>query len=125
MSGRLTQDATGVSHVFPIGSRLNEAGRLEVGGCDVVELAREFGTPAYVYSSQAILDNFRAYTESLGDLNNTVCYAVKANSSLGILSLLANVHARSNSSTSAGVFAPMLSDLSSLTPNPSPSASSI
>ncbi len=33
---------------FPLGSRLNAAGRLEVGGCDVIELAREFGTPAYV-----------------------------------------------------------------------------
>src|SRR4051794_9791016 len=34
--------------VFPLGSRVNEAGRLEVGGCDTIELAREFGTPAYV-----------------------------------------------------------------------------
>ena len=37
--------AVAVSHVYPLGSRLNERGRLEVGGCDVVELAREFGTP--------------------------------------------------------------------------------
>src|SRR3979490_161189 len=42
--------ATGrsLSRVFPLGSRLNERGRLEVGGCDVVELAREFGPPAYL-----------------------------------------------------------------------------
>jgi diaminopimelate decarboxylase len=40
----------GVGHVYPLGSRINAAGRLEVGGCDVVELAREFGTPAYVYA---------------------------------------------------------------------------
>ena len=37
-----------LSHVYPLGSRLNERGRLEVGGCDAIELAREFGTPAYV-----------------------------------------------------------------------------
>ena len=42
--------AVAVSHVYPLGSRLNEQGRLEVGGCDVLELAREFGTPAYVYA---------------------------------------------------------------------------
>jgi diaminopimelate decarboxylase len=59
-----------VSHVFPLGSSLNEQGRLEVGGCDVVELAREFGTPAYVYAeddmrarARAYLDAFRAHTE--------------------------------------------------------------
>src|SRR3954463_1397877 len=80
MSGRLTQDATAVSHVFPIGSRLNEAGRLEVGGCDLVELAREFGTPAYVYAeddirarARAYVDAFRARTEHF-----EVVYASKA-----------------------------------------------
>jgi len=39
-----------LENVYPIGSRINELGRLEVGGCDVVELAREFGTPAYIVS---------------------------------------------------------------------------
>src|SRR5919204_4354245 len=80
MSGRLTQDTTVVSHVFPIGSRLNEAGRLEVGGCDVLELAREFGTPAYVYAeddirtrARAFMDAFRARTDHF-----EVVYASKA-----------------------------------------------
>jgi len=34
------------SAVYPAGSRVNERGHLEVGGCDVVELAEELGTPA-------------------------------------------------------------------------------
>src|SRR5947208_6322260 len=55
----------------------------------LADIAKASGTPAYVYSSKAILDNYRAYDESFGDLPHTVCYAVKANSSLGILSLLA------------------------------------
>src|ERR1700683_3276137 len=38
---------TSLSHVFPLGSRLDEHGRLEIGGCDTIELAKEFGTPAY------------------------------------------------------------------------------
>jgi diaminopimelate decarboxylase len=47
--------------VFPIGSRVNEAGHLEVGGCDVVELAEEFGTPAYIYAEDDIRVRARAY----------------------------------------------------------------
>ena len=53
-----------VSHVYPLGSRLNERGRLEVGGCDVVELAREFGTPAYVYAEDDMRARARAYLEA-------------------------------------------------------------
>jgi diaminopimelate decarboxylase len=80
MPGRTTEDAAAVSHVFPIGSRINEAARLEVGGCDVVELAREFGTPAYVYAeddirarARAFMDAFRARTDHF-----EVVYASKA-----------------------------------------------
>jgi diaminopimelate decarboxylase len=72
--------AVAVSHVYPLGSRLNERGRLEVGGCDVVELAHEFGTPAYVYAeddmrarARAYLEAFRARTEHF-----EVIYASKA-----------------------------------------------
>src|SRR5919107_4645825 len=56
--------AVGVSHVYPAGSRLNEHGRLEVGGCDVLELAREFGTPAYVYAEDDMRARARAYLEA-------------------------------------------------------------
>ena len=68
------------AHVFPIGSRINEAGRLEIGGCDLVEIAETFGTPAYVYAeddirarARAYLDAFRARTERF-----EVVYASKA-----------------------------------------------
>ena len=57
--------ALAVSHVYPLGSRLNERGRLEVGGCDVVELAREFGTPAYVYAEDDMRARARAYMEAI------------------------------------------------------------
>jgi len=46
-----------------------------------------------VYSRAAILENYRAYDEALGELPHAVCYAVKANSSLGILALLAKAGA--------------------------------
>jgi diaminopimelate decarboxylase len=46
-----------------------------------------------VYSSQVILNNYHAYTDAFGDLPHTVCYAVKANGSLGVLNLLAKAGA--------------------------------
>jgi diaminopimelate decarboxylase len=51
----------GGTAVFPIGSRVNEAGHLEIGGCDAVELAAEFGTPAYVYAEDDLRSRARAY----------------------------------------------------------------
>ena len=59
----------------------------------LADLAHGVGTPAYVYSSQAILANYRAYDEAFADLPHSVCYAVKANSSLAVLGLLAKAGA--------------------------------
>jgi diaminopimelate decarboxylase len=55
----------------------------------LADIAKAAGTPAYVYSSGIVLENYRAYDEGFGELAHMVCYAVKANSSLGILALLA------------------------------------
>jgi diaminopimelate decarboxylase len=49
------------SPVYPEGSRVNERGRLEIAGCDVVELAAEFGTPAYIYAEDEMRERARAY----------------------------------------------------------------
>src|SRR5947199_10584168 len=59
----------------------------------LVDLAHRAGTPCYVYSSQLILNNYHAYTEAFADLPHSVCYAVKANGSLAVLSLLAEAGA--------------------------------
>jgi diaminopimelate decarboxylase len=52
------------SPVYPNGSRVNEAGRLEIAGCDVVELAEEFGTPAYLYAEEDMRARARAYRQA-------------------------------------------------------------
>jgi diaminopimelate decarboxylase len=52
------------SPVYPAGSRVNERGRLEVAGCDVVELAAELGTPAYIYAEDEMRARARAYREA-------------------------------------------------------------
>jgi len=59
----------------------------------LADLAARAGTPVYVYSRQSLLESYRAYDESFGDLPHTVCYAVKANSSLAVLALLAQAGA--------------------------------
>ena len=53
-----------LSHVYPLGSRLTEDGHLEVGGCDGVQLAREFGTPAYVVVEDDIRTRARAFKDA-------------------------------------------------------------
>ncbi len=72
--------AVGVSHVYPFGSRLNERGALEVGGCDVLELARDFGTPAYVYAEDDMRARARAFSEAFAARTERfeVIYASKA-----------------------------------------------
>ncbi len=60
--------------------------------CEKVALqsiAEEVGTPTYIYSSQAIRDNYKAYDQALAEIPHEIHYAVKANSSLAILALLA------------------------------------
>jgi diaminopimelate decarboxylase len=87
-----TQTQTMLSDVFPLGSRLNEAGRLEVGGCDTLELAREFGTPAYVVAEDDLRARARAFLAAgaqagHGDFN--VVFASKAFPCTAVLALFA------------------------------------
>jgi diaminopimelate decarboxylase len=56
-------------------------------------LADRFGTPTYVYSRAILEQNFRAYEEALTGTDHLVCYAVKANSNLALLNLLAGLGA--------------------------------
>ena len=56
--------ATVLSHAYPLGTTVNERGHLEVAGCDVVELAEQFGTPAYVYAEDDMRARARAYIEA-------------------------------------------------------------
>jgi diaminopimelate decarboxylase len=59
----------------------------------LADIAARVGTPAYVYSRRIILENYAAYHEAFADLPHAVCYAVKANSSLAVLALLAKAGA--------------------------------
>ncbi len=59
----------------------------------LADIAARAGTPCYAYSARCVLDRFRAYDEALEGLPHMVCYAVKANSNLSLLGLLARAGA--------------------------------
>jgi diaminopimelate decarboxylase len=79
------------SAVYPIGSRINELGHLEVGDCDVVELAAEFGTPAYIYAEDDIRSRARSYLDAFRSRTPEfeVLYASKAAPITAVLRVLA------------------------------------
>jgi diaminopimelate decarboxylase len=87
-----TPAAAGVSHVYPHGSRLNERGRLEIGGCDVIDLAEEFGTPAYVYAEDDIRARAREFVRAFEARTDRfeVVYASKAFPCTAVYKLLAD-----------------------------------
>jgi diaminopimelate decarboxylase len=68
-------------------------GALYCENVSLADIAGQVGTPCYVYSSAAALARFRAYEEGLAGLPHKVCYAVKANSNLSLLALLAKAGA--------------------------------
>jgi len=69
------------------------AGELHAEGVALSAVAQEFGTPTYVYSRAHIEGQYRAYTDALAGLPHLVCFAVKANSNLGVLNVLARLGA--------------------------------
>jgi diaminopimelate decarboxylase len=71
--------------------RINEAGHLEIGGCDAVDLVRQFGTPLYVMDETLLRDNCRAYVESFRQNypNFEVIYASKVFSTMAMCRLVA------------------------------------
>ena len=68
-------------------------GSLFVDDLDLTSLAVQFGTPLYLYSADNIRHRLALFQQAFQAIAHTVCYAVKANSSLAILQLLARLGA--------------------------------
>lgn len=75
-------------HFSPVHSFSYRDQSLFCEGVSLEKIADEVGTPAYVYSSETIRQNFRRLDEALKPLDHLICYAVKANSNIAILDLL-------------------------------------
>jgi diaminopimelate decarboxylase len=83
---------TQLSQAYPLGSRVDDDGRLQLGGCDALELAREFGTPAYIVveddlraRAQTFVEAFKARTD-----NFDVLFASKAFPCTAVCKVLAD-----------------------------------
>ncbi|MFZ4780512.1 MAG: diaminopimelate decarboxylase, partial [Terrimicrobiaceae bacterium] len=81
--------ASGPAHFLTVHSFSYIHGALHCESVELGEVASQFGTPAYVYSAATIRNNFRRLDLALQPIDHLVCYAVKANSNLAILDLLA------------------------------------
>ena len=68
-------------------------GELFAEGVALSAIAQRFGTPTYVYSRAHIEAQYRSFTDALDGVPHLVCYAVKANSNLGVLNVLARLGA--------------------------------
>lgn len=69
-----------LAKVLPYTAEVNEKNHLVVGGCDLVELAQEFGTPLFVYDEETIRENIRRYKRAFASFteNFEIVYAGKA-----------------------------------------------
>ena len=69
-----------LSHLFPLGAGLSSEGRITLGGIDVVDLAREFGTPLYAYDAETVRAQCAAYRSAFESQypDSVVVYGAKA-----------------------------------------------
>ncbi|MCB1865115.1 MAG: diaminopimelate decarboxylase [Chromatiales bacterium] len=72
---------------------ISHDGVLHAEGVALPALAERFGTPLYVYSRAALSTRFRAFDDALAGMDHRVCFAVKANSNLAVLDVLARLGA--------------------------------
>ena len=66
-------------------------GRLFIENKAAIDVAKECGTPCYVYSKNSIQTNFNRFKDAFGQRKNLVCYAVKANSNIAVIKILADL----------------------------------
>ncbi|MDC0126784.1 diaminopimelate decarboxylase [Methylophilaceae bacterium] len=64
-------------------------GKFYIENLLVENIAKEFGTPSYIYSKKIILDNYLDFKNQFNDISHLICFAVKANPNIAILNLLA------------------------------------
>lgn len=92
-NARTIQAMSATSHTGPLSNGAfsrNPQGELSCEGLCLSQIAQEFGTPTFVYSERAITQAFEKFSTAARGKNSLICYALKANSSLAIIRLLAN-----------------------------------
>jgi diaminopimelate decarboxylase len=67
------------------------SGELHAEAVPLAQIAERYGTPCYVYSRRALVETYRTFDAAFAARDHLVCYAVKANSTLAVLNLLARL----------------------------------
>lgn len=76
--------------IMPVTARINAEGNLEIGGCDAIDLAEQYGTPLYLYDEETIRKSCREYKEAFSSYNNvSILFAAKAFMTQAMCSILA------------------------------------
>ena len=76
-----------------MGAFESQKGVLHCEDCSLKQLAKEVGTPLYVYSRKALVENFKQFDVAFAEIPHLVCFAVKANSNLSLLKLFRDLGA--------------------------------
>ena len=84
----LTADRGEVELLFADAGLERRGGSLYLGAVPLSAIADGAGTPAYVYNAEVIRGQFRALDQALAAIPHRICYAVKANSNIGVLHIL-------------------------------------
>src|SRR5581483_343549 len=81
----------GLKGILPLTAAVSEAGHLVLGGCDTIDLAREFGTPLYVFDEETLRGRCREFQAEFGSryADTLVLYACKAYIGRGLASIIA------------------------------------
>ncbi|TMC13405.1 MAG: hypothetical protein E6J29_06910 [Chloroflexi bacterium] len=74
--------------LFPVTYRVNARGHMEVGGCDLADLAHEHGTPLYIYDEDTVRQRAAEFVAAMGDAGE-VLYSAKAFASPAFLRIVA------------------------------------
>jgi diaminopimelate decarboxylase len=90
---RVVADSRTVTPLFADAGLERRGDSLYLGGVSLTDIAREAGTPAYVYNAEAIRNRYRSLDRALDSLPHRICFAVKANSNLAILRILRDLGA--------------------------------
>jgi diaminopimelate decarboxylase len=81
------------AHLFTDAGLERRGGALLLGGGPLAEIAQVVGTPVFVYNADAIRSRYRSLDEALAPVPHRICFAVKANSNLGVLRILRDLGA--------------------------------
>ena len=76
-------------NIRPITTKINEKGHIEIGGCDLVEIAKEFSTPLYIYDEETIRQMCKSYKDAFKDCEKVhFLFASKAFMTKAIVQIL-------------------------------------